>query len=268
MAGSDTSSQPSLVGVRVLVTRPRDQTENLVRLIEARGGEAIRFPVIEIVEPKDMRALRAIIDRLKDFSLAIFISPNAVNRAMNLVQAHGGWPPGVPVACVGRGSARELKTFGFEDIIVPPDRFDSEALLEMPELQAVKGKRIVIFRGEGGRELLGEILISRGAEIEYAECYRRARPDFDVTPVLRRGERGEIDIVSVTSVEGLQNLFSMVGEAGQRWLIRTPIVVVSERMAKVCREWGFNTEPRLASPASDEAILSAIQAWRDGQNAL
>lgn len=268
MAGPNTSSQPNLAGVRVLVTRPRDQAENLVRLIEACGGEAIRFPVIEIVDPKDMRALQAIIDRLKDFSLAIFISPNAVYRTMKLIHARGGWPQTLRVACVGRGSARELKTFGFEDIIVPPDRFDSEALLEIPELQAVKGKRIVIFRGEGGRELLGDTLKSRGAEIEYAECYRRVRPDIDVTPLLRRGERREIDIISVTSVEGLQNLFSMVGEAGQHWLIRTPIVVVSERMVKVCREWGFKTEPQLASPASDEAILSAIQAWRDGQNAL
>lgn len=264
------SSSPecSLAGVRVLVTRPRDQAENLARLIEVCGGEAIRFPVIEIVEPQNTQAIQAVIDRLKEFSLAIFISPNAVSRAMKRIQAHGGLPPGLRIACVGQGSARELKNFEVENLIVPRDRFDSEALLALPELQAVKGKRIVIFRGEGGRELLGDTLKSRGAEIEYAECYRRARPDIDVTPLLRRGERGEIDIISVTSVDGLHNLFNMVGEAGQRWLIRTPIVVVSERMAKVCREWGFNTEPRLASPASDEAILSTIQAWRDGQNTL
>jgi uroporphyrinogen-III synthase len=258
----------SLAGVRVLVTRPRDQAENLARLIEACGGEAIRFPVIEIVEPQNTQAIQAVIDRLKEFSLAIFISPNAVNRAMKRIQAHGGLPPGLRIACVGQGSARELKNFEVENLIVPPDRFDSEGLLAMPELNAVKGKRIVIFRGEGGRELLGDTLKSRGAEIEFAECYRRVRPNADATPLLRRGEHGEIDIVSVTSVDGLHNLFDMVGEAGQRWLIRTPIVVVSERMAKVCREWGFNTEPRLASPASDEAILSTIQAWRDGQNTL
>lgn len=260
--------RPSLKGVRVLVTRPRDQADNLVRLIEARGGEAIRLPVIEIAEPQDTQALLTIIDRLNDFSLAIFISPNAVNRAMNLIHARGGWPPALRVACVGRGSARELKQFGIENVIVPPDRFDSEALLELPALQAVKGKRIVIFRGEGGREFLGDTLKSRGAEIEYAECYRRVRPDTDVTPLLRRGERGEIDIVSVTSVDGLHNLFNMVGETGQHWLIRSPIVVVSERMVEVCHQLGFITEPRLASPASDEAILEAIQAWRDGQNAL
>jgi uroporphyrinogen-III synthase len=60
----------------------------------------------------------------------------------------------------------------------------------------------------------------------------------------------------------------MVGKAGQPWLIRTPVVVVSKRMAQVCRELGFKTEPRVAATAGDEAILEAIQAWRDGQNTL
>jgi uroporphyrinogen-III synthase len=254
--------------VRVLVTRPRDQAENLARLIEARGGEAIRFPVIKIAEPQDPRTLLTVIDRLKDFALAIFISPNAVNRAMRLIVARGGLPSGLRVACVGRGSTRELKHSGVDKVIVPPDRFDSEALLELPELQQVAGKRIVIFRGDGGRELLGDTLRERGAEIEYAECYRRLRPSTDTTPLLRRWARGEIDIVSVTSVDGLRNLFDMVGKDGQPWLIRTPIVVVSERMAQVCRELGFTTEPRVAATAGDEAILEAIQAWRDGQNTL
>ncbi len=258
----------TLAGVRVLVTRPKDQAENLVRLIEEHGGEAIRFPVIEIAEPQDTQALVAVIDRLKDFSMAIFISPNAVNRAMNLILARGGLPKAARVACVGRGSARELKHFGTENVIVPPDRFDSEALLEMPELQQVAGKRIVIFRGDGGRELLGDTLKARGAAIEYAECYRRLRPNTDMTPLLRRWARGEIDIVSITSADGLHNLFDMVGKAGQHWLIRTPIIVVSERMVEVCRELGFKSEPRVATTASDEAILEAIQAWRGGQNTL
>ena len=262
------ASPHTLAGVRVLVTRPRDQAENLARMIEARGGEAVLLPVIEIAEPGDTPALLASIGRLKDFSLAIFISPNAVKRAMNLIRARGGWPPALRAAAVGNGSARELKHFGIEDVIVPQGRFDSEALLELPELRDVKGKRIVIFRGTGGRELLGDTLRARGAEIEYAECYRRVRPDTDMTPLLRRWARGEIDIVSVTSVDGLHNLFDMVGKAGQQWLICTPLVVVSKRMVDVCHELGFKTEPRVAATASNEAILDAIQTWRDGQNTL
>ena len=154
----------ALQGVRVLVTRPRDQAEKLAILIEGEGGDAIRFPAIEIAEPKDTQALLAVIDRLGQFDLAIFISPNAVNRAMKLILArHGAWPRNVGIACVGRGSARELKHFGAGNVIVPAGRFDSEALLALPELKQVTGSKIVIFRGEGGRELLGDTLKSRGA---------------------------------------------------------------------------------------------------------
>jgi uroporphyrinogen-III synthase len=259
----------ALTGVRVLVTRPRHQAENLARLIEQEGGEAIRFPVIEIAEPEDTRALLAVIDRLDNFTTAIFISPNAVNRAMNLILARrGGLPPDLRIACVGRGSARELKHFGIENVIVPQGRFDSEALLERPELHQVEGSEIVIFRGDGGRELLGDTLKERGANIEYAECYRRVRPRADVTPLLRRWARGEIDVVSVTSVDGLHNLFDMLGKAGQQWLIRTPIITVSRRMTEVCRELGFKTGVRVAAQASDEAILDAIKAWRATQKTL
>ena len=258
----------ALKGVRVLVTRPRDQAEHLARLIEQQGGEAIRFPVIEIAEPEDTKVLHAVIGRLDQFDLAIFISPNAVNRAMNLIRARGGLPAALRVACVGRGSARELKLFGIENITVPQGRFDSEALLDLPELQQVKGKRIVIFRGEGGRELLGDTLKARGADIEYAECYRRTRPNADITPLLQRWARGEIDIVSLTSVDGLRNLFDMLGPAGQPRLARTPVIVVSTRMAEVCRELGFKTEPLVAAQASDEAVLEAIKTWRGTQKTL
>jgi len=153
-------------------------------------------------------------------------------------------------------------------VIVPAGRFDSEALLALPELKQVTGSKIVIFRGEGGRELLGDTLKSRGAKIEYAECYRRTRPSADVTPLLQRWARDEIDIVSLTSVDGLHNLFDMLGPTGQQRLSRTPIIVVSTRMAEICRELGFKTEPLVAAQASDEAILEAIKTWRGTQKTL
>ncbi len=257
-----------LKNVCVLITRPKHQAQHLAALVEREGGEALCFPVIEIVEPTNNSALLQTIDRLADFDLAIFISPNAVSRSMGLINTRGGLPPTLQIACVGRGSARELKRFGIENPIVPEGRADSEALLELPALQETAGKKIVIFRGDGGRALLGDTLRERGAQIEYAECYRRVRPDADITPILRRWERGRIDIVSITSVTGLRNLYGMVGAAGRQWLIKTPIVVVSQRQASVCRDLGFKTEPLVAGEAGDEAILEAIKTWRCAQNSL
>ncbi len=259
----------ALKGVRVLVTRPHAQAENLAALIEQAGGAAIRFPTIEIAEPRDPQTLSAIIDRLNEFALAIFISPNAVNRALPLILArHSALPRSLRLACVGRGSARELKRFGVEKIIVPRERFDSEALLELPELAKIAGQKIVIFRGEGGRELLGSALQARGAYVTYAVCYQRVRPNTDVTPLLRQGEHGEIHIVSITSADGLRNLFDMVGKNGQSWLIRIPLVVVSQRLAALCQELGFKTAALVADQASDEAILQTIKAWRLTQKTL
>lgn len=259
---------PDLSGVRVLVTRPAHQAENLARLIEAAGGSAVRFPAVEIADPPDTARLRALIARLHEFDLAIFISPNAVNKALNLIKAEREWPANVAIASVGKGSAREIRHFGLEATLVPAGRFDSEALLALRALQQVSGKRIVIFRGEGGRELLGDTLAARGARVEYAECYRRVRPDADVTSLLHTWGRGGIDVVTLTSVEGLRNLFDLLGKLGQQWLVRTPVVVVSERLAQACHELGFKQAPVVAQAASDEAIVDALLAWRATQKTL
>lgn len=257
-----------LAGLRVLVTRPAHQADPLAQLIEAEGGEAIRFPVVEILEPEDSTALLRTIDRLDEFDLAIFISPNAVNKALNLILARRTLPPRLALACVGRGSAKALRHFGFEDVLVPSGSFDSEGLLALPALAEMRGKNVVIFRGDGGREVLGHTLAERGAQVEYAECYRRAKPTADATLLMRRWARGGIDVVTVTSVAGLRNLFDLVGKLGQQWLIKTPTVVVSERMAQVCRELGYKSAPLVADEASDEGIVRALQAWREAQKLL
>ncbi len=258
-----------LAGVGVLVTRPRDQAEPLCRLIEEAGGRPVRFPALEIAPPQDMEALDRLIERLETFDLAIFISPNAVKWAMNRVRLRRGTlPPRLTVACVGRGSACALKHFGISDPLVPSGRFDSEALLALPAFQAMAGKRVVILRGDSGRELLGETFKARGAEVEYAECYRRVKPAADVGGLLKRWARGEIDVVTLTSVEALRNLCDMLGEPGAQWLTKTPAVVVSGRIAAACGELGFKHPPVVAARASDEAIVEALKAWRAAQNPL
>jgi len=124
-----------LAGLHVVVTRPAGQQEKLCHLIEAAGAEAIHFPVLEIQEVADQPRLIAQIRRLAEFDLAVFISPNAVNRAMNLINAHGGLPVGLQTATVGRGSGRELARYlGREPDIVPQSRFNSEGLLELPQM--------------------------------------------------------------------------------------------------------------------------------------
>ena len=148
-----------LSGLNIVVTRPREQAVSLAQRIEQQGGNAVLFPLLEISPVADAKPLRTLIARLPEFNLAIFISPNAVRYGMEAILAVGAIPPALKIATVGQGSARALRDLGVEKIIAPQDRFDSEALLALPELQQVAGWRVIIFRGDGGRELLGDSLM-------------------------------------------------------------------------------------------------------------
>lgn len=236
---NESASGGALAGRSIVVTRPAAQARQLAGLIRAAGGIPVLFPVLEILDSGDLRPLHALIDRLEEFDLAIFISPSAVNKAMNLITARRQLPPGLSIAAIGRGSARELKHFGVGEVIAPARKFDSEALLELPELTEIAGKRVVIFRGDGGRELLGDTLVARGAVLEYAECYRRGKPNSNAAPLLKAWARNELHAIVVTSSEGLHNLFDMVGKLGQSWLRKTPLFVTHARIAATARELGL-----------------------------
>ncbi len=250
--------RPGLENVRVLVTRPVQQAQRLCALIEGRGGQAVLYPVLEITEPEDPAALAHIIERLDDFDIAIFISVNAVNQALNLILAQRPLPLHLRLATVGMRTAQELEQFGLRADICPSERFNSEALLELAEMQEVAGKNIVIFRGEGGREFLADTLKQRGALVEYAQVYRRAKPQADCGRLMNILESGNIDIITVTSNEGLCNLFELAGAEGQPRLRRIPLAVISERTAMLARELGFNRPAYVSTAASDEALLEAI----------
>jgi uroporphyrinogen-III synthase len=247
----------ALAGRRVLITRPREQAQALERLVREAGGEPVCVPAIEILPLADPAAFRALADRLADFDLAIFISRNAVRRALDLL---GGlpWPAGLKLATVGQGSRAELEKRGFADVIAPAGaaaRSDSEALLALPALAAVRGRRIVIFRGEGGRELLGQELAARGASVEHAVCYRRVVPD---AAAMRSAWARGMDAVTVSSAEGLANLFAMLGEDAARWLSGMPLFVPHPRVAAEAQRRGL--ERVIVAGPGDAEMAAALVA--------
>jgi uroporphyrinogen-III synthase len=248
-----------LAGRRIVVTRPAGQNERLADMIRAEGGEPIVFPVLEILDLEDTRALVAAADRLHEYDLAVFISPNAVDNAMNVIRARREWPHAVRVATIGRASEKALARHGVAGVIAPAGRFDSEALLELPQLGAVSGWRVVVFRGDGGREVLGDTLRGRGAAVDYVECYRRARPNADVEPLLKRWGRGEIDAVTVSSSEGLRNLYDMLGKLGQAWLKRTPLFAPHTRIAANARALGC--ERVIETAPADAGLCEGLVAF-------
>ena len=247
-----------LRGKGVLVTRPARQSAKLCRLIESKNGKAICFPAIEIEAPLDLKPARRLLDQLTGCDIAIFVSPNAVRATFALMGVRG-LPATLKVAAVGKGTARILSALGIAVDTVPVDRYDSEGLLRSESLQHVQGKRIFIFRGVGGRRLLGDRLRERGAEVHYVEVYRRVCPGTDPEPLIRRWI-DDVDIVTITSGEILENLFQILGDEGGTLLKATPMVVISERIRSRARDFECS-HVAVSERADDEAIVDAVEAW-------
>jgi uroporphyrinogen-III synthase len=235
------------------------------------------FPLLNITAVQDTRELHEQISRLAQFDLAIFISPNAVHYGIAAIRATGAslspsqlCPPGyalpasgrgeLKIATVGQGSAKALRELGIANVIAPTERFDSEGLLALPELQNVAGWRVMIFRGDGGRELLGDTLKARGATVEYAACYQRSKPQQDAGALLAAVP----DAITVTSSEALGYLWQMLDSKSQQVIRDTPLFVPHARIAELAREQGWLQVQLTAS--GDDGLLSALITWA-GQRA-
>lgn len=252
----------ALAGVHVLVTRAAHQAGDLCDLITQAGGTVTRLPVIEITGPQDPGAVELILARVPTYDIAIFVSPNAVDQALALLDVRSGWPGGPRVATVGRGSAAALERHGVRVDICPRTHYDSEGLLAEPALNVVAGKRVVIFRGDGGRDLLAETLRARGATVEYAEVYQRRVADGAGEGLRRIAAGAPVDVIVVTSNEGLRNLFRLAGEGLREWLTARQLVVISTRAAALAAELGFTHAACVATVASDAGLLAALRQWR------
>jgi len=241
----------ALAGRRILVTRPRELAQGLAALIARAGGEPVLYPGIEIRDAEDAGAARAALARLQEFDLAVFVSPSAARKALELLARP--WPARVRVAALGAGTRRELEARGVRRIIAPQEGADSEALLALPQMRRIAGSRVLILRGAGGRELLGETLAARGARVSAVECYRRARPAAGAAPA------GTLDAACANSSETLENLVALLGHARLR---DTPLFVPHERVARRAREMGF-AAVEVAGPG-DAQMLACLLAYFGG----
>ena len=251
-----------LAGRGIVITRPDRQAAGLAALIDAAGGHALRYATIEI-EPLRTARLDALLGRLADYDVLVFISRNAVEQGLARIRESGmalSPVPGRPVvAAIGAGTRRALETEGFATMIAPEGPADSEALLAEPALANVSGKRIAVFRGEGGRETLAAGLRARGATVDYAECYRRRAPALDPQPLIAQWLRGEVHAVTVSSGEGLANLAARLGETARTLLVALPVFVPHPRVAEQARALGVADV--VVSGAADEDVMAALVAY-------
>lgn len=285
--------QQPLAGLNIVVTRPRGQAKNLAQRIMQAGGQTTLFPLLEISPVLDPQSLYALIARLHEFNLAIFVSPNAVRYGMEAIitasnavsssqlsspgffpladgsdisnkaeghanvstKQYNALPATLKIATVGQGSVRALRDYGVTHVIAPQDRFDSEALLALPELKQTAGWRVVIFRGNGGRKLLGDTLNARGAEVEYATCYQRAKPHQDTSMLIAANP----DAITVTSSEALGYLWDMLDSTAKKQLAAVPLFVPHARIAETAHNLGWSEV--VLTGEGDDGLISSLIAW-------
>jgi len=243
-----------LDGLGVLVTRPQAQAVSLSEAIELVHGRPILFPTVEILGPADPAATRRALRIAEQADLLIFVSPNAVEHAFPLLP--DALPARQRIAAVGGATAAALAQVGLDPDLVPESRQDSEGLLELEPLQDMRGKLVLILRGQDGRPLLGDSLTQRGARVEYVEVYQRRLPQRSAGNLVRNWER-LVQVVTVTSSEILDNLCAMLGPQGVAQLQRTTTIVASRRIAEHARELGLE-EVVVAAGAGDQALIKAL----------
>jgi uroporphyrinogen-III synthase len=247
---------PPLTDLTVLVTRPAAQCAQLCAEIERQGGSAIPFPAVEI-EP----LARVVATAPAEFDLVVFVSVNAVEHGASLIVKG----PRTRIAAIGRATAAALAAAKLAADIVPEAGFTSEALLAHPELQLASGARVLIVHGTGGRELLKETFVAQGLVVETLEVYRRVRPQLDagrVADLEARWSDEGIDIVTVTSIETLQNLQAMLTERGRQLLSSTALLVPSRRIVAAAVGAGLRGDALIAAGADDAAMIGALAQWR------
>jgi len=248
-----------LAGRGILVTRPARQAGGFAEKIAALGGRPIIFPAIVILPPADPAPVARAHAVLAEYDYAIFVSANAVEYG---VPDPRRWPPALIAFAPGPGTADALASVGINAIRIPTTTFDSEGLLDLPELAAATGKRIVIFRGEGGREYLGDALSALGARVDHVACYRRAKPESGAAGLNEAFREGRVDAVTITSSEGLDNLWALGDPAMRGAWRRCPTFVPHPHIAARAREIGL---PVVETAASDAGLVAGLLEWAAAQ---
>ncbi len=227
----------TLNGLRVLNTRPQEQGRILSEQIHQAGGLSIALPTLEIKE-NNSEWLELLPD-LKEVSSALFISANAVHYCFKLLQEHHiSWPKHIHVIAIGQNTANTLKHYRIkvDDLPLVPN---SEHVLTLPSLQQIKQKIILLFKGEGGRTLIEESLITKQAKLIILAVYQRILPaiNYQFTNSLWRDDA--VDIILLTSEQSIHNLFKLFSQDAHHWLQNKPCLVISERLAKTASILGI-----------------------------
>jgi len=242
---------------RVLLTRPAEESALLAASLSDVGIFSSSLPLLEIEALPVTPEQQAVWADLGRYCAVIVVSKPAARLGVQRLERH--WPR-LPWFSVGAATAQVLADQGL-DVHYPPSGDDSEALLALPALREAIARtdaRVLILRGEGGRELLAERLREQGASVDYLELYRRFLPAYDPGVLIQRIQLERLNGLVVSSGQGFLHLQAL---AGSDWpqVARLPLFVPSPRVYEMARAAGAEkvVDCRGASAA---ALLVALRS--------
>lgn len=241
-----------LAGLQVLNTRPARQAAALTLRLQAAGAQVSELALIQIVPLDLLPDKKRLLLDLDRYDGLIFVSANAARYGLDAAADYWPqWPHRLPAFAVGERTAALLRAAGLT--VMVPAQADSEGLLALPALQDVRGRKFLLWRGEGGRELLAETLRARGATLDVLELYRREFPSAASRQWQALQAAGAMpQVVVLTSPDALRHWRQLAGPAATqpRWL------VVSPRMQAQAAAAGARV--LLAAGADEDSVLAAL----------
>ncbi|HIF9228731.1 TPA: uroporphyrinogen-III synthase [Photobacterium damselae] len=242
----------------ILVTRPSPDGEQLAHQLCAVGLTAIHQPLLAITSGDEVDLLISQLNWLKSDDFLIAVSDHAVKLAHNYLQSQGAsWPKNVHYMAVGHKTAATLAKVTGQSVLMPQHRCDSEGLLALSELQQIRHRRVLILRGNGGRELIRQELIARHAEVHYCETYQRCWLPLDGTTLADSWQQQQVDKLVVTSGEQLAFLHQLVPQHNHAWFLNCHLFVPSQRIADQASQLGF-THISTVGSASNQALFTFL----------
>jgi uroporphyrinogen-III synthase len=252
-------------GLRVIVTRPLAQALPWVEMLRGGGFDALALPLIDIEPAADPAPVHDAWTRVAGCALVMFVSANAVQHFFALQPANVAWPLSALAGSTGPGTTTALQQAGLPAacIVEPPlgATFDSESLWARLKARSWRGMRVMVVRGEEGRDWLADQLREAGASVEYVAAYRRAAPTIDeaahaLLAAAAADPAGHCWFF--TSSEAVGHLRELVPETD--WS-RSRALATHLRIAQAARQAGFGdvrlVDPR---PASVLEAVARIQA--------
>lgn len=259
-------AQQALSGQRVLITRPAHQQPPLIAGLQVRGAKTISLPLLAITAPsrgEQADVLRRQLLALDSYELLVFISSNAVREGCKAIDDY--WPQfpvGLDLLAIGPSTAALAEELTGQRVRSAAGGMTSEDLLELDSFTNIEGRRIGIFRGEGGRDFLAQQLRKRGAQVDYFDVYRREElnyEDIQVREALIESEPTLLTAMSGQTLQALRSLIDQLSEPHADKLLTLPVIVPSQRVRDLAAEMGF--ENPIAAPGADlDALLQALVA--------